>query len=355
MAVTTLKPPTPATMAKVANLRTPANRTYYTVTVDTEEEWDWPKGYPVGPASVANVARLPAFQRICERYGAAVTYYVNYAVLANPTSRRVIQDLAARPNVEIGLHIHPWNTPPIVTGSAPVPVRDTFLHNLPWDLARAKLDTLLEIFDQSGLQPTSYRGGRYSTSPQIQAYLRDRGIVADASVLPYSTWVDDGAPDYRGRDLTPRRLAPCDGSDQPLWELPLTFGYSRMPFGFWHRTFEWIESSPLRHLRMIGVLDRLGVVRKSWLNLENPLGRNLPGFLELLRRGRLPFVCLTLHSSSLMPGGSPYTQTEADAERILAMTASALATVANWPEFVPATVSQTAWYLEKEHHASDRD
>lgn len=328
--------------------------TCYAVTVDTEEEWDWAGGFPTRPPSVANVARLPEFQAVCEEHGAAVTYFCNHAVLADPAARDVIQRLAERPNVEIGLHVHPWNTPPVAVAPA-VPVRDSFLHNLPWDVARAKLDATLEAFDRAGLRPTSFRGGRYSTSPRIQEYLRDHGVLADASVLPFSTWEDDGAPDYRGRDLAPVRHPPRRPGDRALWELPLTFGYTRRPFRAWGRVIAAGERGPLRRLRLVGLLGRLGVVRKAWLNLENPLCGDVRDFLRVLRGDRPPFACFTLHSSSLMPGGSPYARTEADADRLLAAAADALAQVAGWPEFVPATVTQTALHLETAYHARARD
>ena len=157
-------------------------------------------------------------------------YFVNHAVLNDPAATAVIQQLAARPNVEIGLHIHPWNTPPLANTPS-VPTRDSFLHNLPWDVAKAKLDATLDAFAAAGLTPTSFRGGRYSTSPEIQTHLRNRGVLADASVLPFTTWADEGAPDFRDRTTQPVRRAMPAGA---VWELPLTFGYTRRPFAKWH-------------------------------------------------------------------------------------------------------------------------
>jgi hypothetical protein len=317
----------------------------YCVTVDTEEEWDWDSGYPTGPAAVTNISRLPAFQELCERAGTAVTYFTNHAVLANPESRRIVQHLATRPRVEIGLHIHPWNTPPLAAGPK-VPPRDSFLHNLPWDEQRAKLDTVLAAFRDGGLSPTSFRGGRYSTSPQIQNHLRERGVWVDCSVLPFNTWVDDGAPDYRNRGLAPVRVSHPAG---PVWELPLTFGYTRRPFPVWAQVARFADSGFGRALRLTGVFDRLGVVSRAWLNFENPLGERMLRFLHVLRADPPPFVSFTLHSSSLLPGGSPYSRTDADVQRLLATLEAVLKTVAGWPEFAPATMTEIAHTLEDAH------
>jgi hypothetical protein len=329
----------------------PAAVTLYSVTVDTEEEWDWEGDYPTRDLGLRNIQFLPELQAVCDRRGAAVTYFVNHAVLADPASRRVILDLARHPRVEIGIHIHPWNTPPLV-GSEPVTPQETFLHNLAPDLARAKLESVYQQFVECGLRPTSFRGGRYSTSPAIQDFLRDRGVVADASILPFSTWPDDGAPDHRQRRLEPVRRPPRRPGDAALWELPLTLGFTRQPFGLWHRLFEAVANSPLRHLRLIGLAERAGLVRKAWLNIETPLGRNTPPFLRVLRSLRLPYLDICLHSSSLVAGGNLFTRTPSDRERVLANLDETLACVLAWDEFRPATVTEVATHLEEQHARS---
>jgi hypothetical protein len=332
--------------------------TYYTVTVDTEEEWDWASGYPTRSGSITNIQHLTRLQEVCDRRGAAVTYFVNHAVLAHSDSRRIIQELAQRPRVEIGMHIHPWNTPPLQSVDN-VPIRDSFLQNLPVELIRAKLQTVVESFTQSGLSPRSYRGGRYSTSPIIQDFLRDHGILADCSILPFNTWPDDGAPDFRDRDVQPTRKEPRREGDAALWELPLTYAYSRRPFRFWHNLLTAFSTSPLSALRLVGMLDRFGIAHRAWLNFEHPLGEKMLSFLRGLRPLGMPFVCFSMHSSSLLPGGSPYSQTRADVERLLERADRALAEVEHWLEFHAATAGNVALHLESQHlesqhHASHR-
>ena len=320
----------------------------YCVTVDTEEEWDWNSGYPTGPTRTSNIALLPAFQDRMADFGTAVVYFTNHAVLADPAGRAVIQQLAAKPKVEIGLHIHPWNTPPLAPMES-VPARDSFLHNLPWGEAKAKLDTTLAAFRDSGLQPTSFRGGRYSTSPQIQNYLRDAGVWVDCSVLPFNTWADDGAPDYRQRGLEPVRHAPRSDGDNSLWELPLTFGYTRIAQRFWDRALKSADSKLGRAARLTGILDRTGLVSKAWLNFENPLRERMLQFLAVLRRLRPPFVSFTLHSSSLQPGGSPYNRTATDVAKMLERAENVMKLIRGWPEFQPATMTEIATHLETTH------
>src|SRR4051812_24570541 len=134
--------------------------TLYTITVDTEEEWDWNSGWPTDGLSVRNIEAIPRFHNACARNGAKVTYFTNYAALADPTACAILREIAQRPDAELGMHIHPWNTPPIAC-NAPVQARESFLHNLPPEIIRAKLTTVHAAFERTGLKPTSFRGGRY--------------------------------------------------------------------------------------------------------------------------------------------------------------------------------------------------
>src|SRR5438094_138508 len=129
--------------------------TLYAMTIDTEEEWDWNSGWPTSQLSVANVRQLPRFQDLCSRFGVATTYFTDLAVIDDPESRKILLKLAERTGVEIGMHIHPWNTPPF-DRIEPIIPRETFLHNLDRTIAREKLDRVHGAFTNLGLSPTSF-------------------------------------------------------------------------------------------------------------------------------------------------------------------------------------------------------
>jgi hypothetical protein len=326
----------------------------FTMTVDTEEEWDWDTGWPTRELSMENIRRLPKLQELCSRHNVATTYYANQAVFDDPEARRILLDIARQGHVEIGMHIHPWNTPPFHPDQ-PVSARDTFVHNLSAEVVIPKLESVYQRFVTSGLRPTSFRGGRYSCGPVVREYLRDKGFVADASVVPYTTWHDDGAPDHRHRDVYPVRIPPRRDGDRSFWEIPLTLGFTRRPFRFWQRMFDLVENTWLRKLRLIGIAERVGLVRRVWLNFEQPLGRNMLPFLRKLRRMGVPCISLTVHSSSLMAGKNGLTRTPDDEQRLFAYMDEVFGTLAGWPEFQPATVTEVALTLEDMHHASARN
>jgi hypothetical protein len=317
-------------------------------TVDTEEEWDWSAAYPLDGASVSNIDQLGRFQALCERYAMAPTYFTNFAVINDPRARAAMQQIALRPGVEIGMHIHPWHTPP-VDASRPVVQRDTFLHNHSSDAVLAKLTTAYRGLVDAGLPPTSFRGGRYSSGGDIHRFLQANGFVADCSVVPFTTWPDDGAPDFRGRGLAPVRIAPAGDGQTPLWELPLSMGFSRTPFELWARAFETIERGPLRSLHLIGIAERLRLVRRVWLNFEIDDPYDWTPFMLLLQRLGVPCITLTVHSSSLVAGPGPYTRTAADEQRIYGKIETVFDAIRRLPGFVPATASRVAHFLENEH------
>jgi hypothetical protein len=132
-----------------------------------------------------------------------------------------------------------------------------------------------------------------------------------------------------------------------MWELPLTFGVVGPPFA--KPLVALCDATPFRQLRAGGIVRRLTGIRKCWLNLENPLGEGMTDLFPAIRRQALPFVCFTMHSSSLIPGGSPYVRTSADVEQLLARTAQVLTAAAREPGFTPSTVSETAHTLEAAH------
>ncbi len=322
--------------------------TYYTITVDTEEEWDWSSDFLTTSNSVQNISALPEFQSACESQGAKVTYFVNHSVLADQKASETIVDLAKNESVEIGYHIHPWNTPPLATNET-VATRESFLHNLPQEQALAKLDSVFEAFRRLDLHPTSFRGGRYSTSSWIQSHLRANGIIADASILPFTTWVDDGSPDFRERDLEPVRKTYGD-NESPLWEIPLTLGFTRRPWHLWRKLFELGECSPLRQLKLNAITERL-LAKRVWLNLEHPLGESSGVLLNKLRDASLPCINFTLHSSSLVPGMNPYTRTSANLAQLYDRLKQVTDLLNQWDDFIPATVSEVSRSLEASYLA----
>lgn len=321
------------------------NVIYYTVTIDSEEEWDWDGPFPVENLETANIRQLDVFHSICLANGARPTYFVNHAVMSDNCSRDVILSIGEQESVELGMHIHPWNTPPILPG--PVKARDSFIHNLPRELALEKLETTYDTFVENGVTPTSFRGGRYSCGPVVQEFLFDRGFRVDASICPFSKWADEGAPDYSERDLRPVVVG-ANAAGESLWEVPLSRAYSRRPFHFWRKLLRFIEDSPLANLRLVGLAGRLNLLRQLWLNFESESIAQMRQFIRLATNWKIPHLCFTVHSSSLAVGPGPYCRTENDRRRILTAVDEILRQLSLDPRFVAVTISELADRLDEE-------
>jgi hypothetical protein len=231
---------------------------------------------------------------------------------------------------------------------------ESFLANLPAEQIKAKLASVCDMFADAGLQPRSFRGGRYSSGGLIHEFLQDEGFVADSSIVPYTTWQDPGAPDFRDQGIAPSRIAPAAADKPALWQIPLTVGFTRTHFDFCARWYNRIKYSPLSHLRLIGLAERLGLCKRIWLNFDfTPAGEMLE-LLGVVRAMDLPYVCLTIHTSSLMAGGNPYSQTAEDVKRLHANVDEVFGVIGRWDEFEPVTISELAGKLEANHHARDR-
>jgi hypothetical protein len=274
-------------------------------------------------------------------------------MLVSVQASKIIRDLSQNPNAEIGLHYHPWNTPPLATGGA-IATEDTYLSNLNWDLARRKLDSIFMQFDRLGIAVKTFRGGRYSTSERIQNFLAERGVRADCSIFPYCRWPDPGAPDYSSRDFSIQRKCFPDGKCF-LWEIPLTRGFTRGDWIFWSKLFLLFEQFPWRSARIIGILERLGITKRVWLNLEEALGADNRHLRAVLNRLRLPTISLTLHSSSLVAGGNLYTPTVDALEGFYRNLHHTMSWLESDQVYQPATVTEVVNQLESYYHACTRN
>lgn len=313
------------------------------VTIDTEEEGLWSGRFESHGATAANVQRVMPFQRICEDLGVAPTYLVNSPVVEDPAAVALLRPLQERERAEIGTHIHPWNTAPEAGG---YDARSSYLCNLPLDLQRLKLETVTHQIESAfGRRPTSFRAGRYGLDGAGAALLADLGYMVDSSVCPFTDYSADGGPDFRG--------APCHpywaGADlrRPaatgrLLEVPVAFGFNRRAFALAERLHGTFAAPPWRRLRLNGILDRTGVLQKVKFSPEKGDSGRLLGLARAWAGLGLPALVMMFHSSSLLPGATPYVRNEAELARFLDTIRQVLLTCLGELGMVPATLTAFA-------------
>jgi hypothetical protein len=287
------------------------------VTIDTEEEGLWNGSYPREGLTVENTRGIPRFQELCNQFGVRPTYLVDTPVVNDDRSVSLLGEIARSNRCEIGAHLHPWCAPPFYDAVYP---RDSYLCNLQEGVQRAKLTGLTEAIERRfGCRPTSFRAGRYGLDMTGASILRELGYSVDSSVIPYSDFSHQQGPDFRRAPYAPYRLGgydicrPCP--DGFLCEVPVSVGYNRKNFDRADRLLAAAGGPRLKLLHTEGILDRLGVVRKIKLSPEQADGKRMKQLINALNYLQAPALVMMLHSSSLLPGLSPYVRTPTDLEK----------------------------------------
>ncbi len=310
------------------------------ITVDTEEEGLWGGGYRVTGNTTENLRGLPRFQAACEEISAPPTYLVDAPVLADSLAIEQMRKWQQQNRCEVGAHCHPWCNPPLPeTCDDP---GESYLCNLPVDVQREKLVWLTDrIADLMGKAPTSFRAGRYGFNRDTAAILDDLGYVVDSSVLPLFDYRRDGGPDFTQASREPYRYF-GDEPHRRLIEVPVTSGFTRPRFDRQRRLWLGLRDPTWRRFRFAGIADRIGISRRVKLSPEKYLKPDLVKLIDSAVQDGMTTMILMLHSSSLVPGMSPYTKTDSDLDLFYDTLTTAVSYAINEYHFRPVTLTQSA-------------
>ena len=289
------------------------------VTIDTEEEGLWSGNY-TSKATVKNITAIPRFQSLCDRFSIRPTYLITTPVAKSPDAVKTLRSIHGTGRCEIGTHVHPWNSPPIVdTDGYP---RESYLCNLPADIQHAKLEQLTDLIEKSfGSRPLSFRAGRYGIGATAMRSLRKLGYCVDSSVLPRVDYSSQDGPDFRAATCRPYFPSDSDilsnGNDESLLEIPVTAGFTHRHFELADRLRQVATQTPWRQMRAVGILDRTGIATRVKLSPEQATLARMKQLATAVVNRNVQVLVLMFHSSSLLPGCSPYVKTEQDLDRFL--------------------------------------
>jgi hypothetical protein len=283
------------------------------ITVDTEEDL-WAE-YRREGNPVENIGALPMFQELADRYGAIPTYLVNWAVADAAASSRTLRGLVESGDCEIGMHCHPWNTPPF---EEPLDRYHSMLCSLPAALVARKLENLhTRIVERVGVVPVTFRAGRWGFSESVGRSLQKLGYTIDTSISPGVDWTKDHGPDYSKAPITPYRFDPSDyltpAPFGPLLEVPPTIGFWQGHHAARLRIRKaLLGSRAARGLRLPGLLDRTRLLNFGWLSPEPSDAASMIRIARRALRNGTRTLNLCFHSTSLVPGLTPFVRTRAD-------------------------------------------
>ncbi len=287
------------------------------VTVDAEED-QWGLA-PSGTASATNIQQIPTLQKLFNDYHVVPTYLLTHPVANDEKATAVLRDLLDAGQCEIGMHCHPWNTPPY---QETLNRYNSMLCNLPPSLQLEKLQRLHEALHRGFERPPlAFRSGRWGFGREAGGILAGLGCRIDTSITPYTSWTASEGPDFSSYSPHAFSFSSGDlcrnGSDGDMVEIPVTIGYVGGSFTRCHQLRKRLNRSPFHQLRIAGFLARLGFLRSVWLSPERETPARLVRLLRQATREGCRIVNLFFHSSSLQVGCTPFVRTPDEKEQFL--------------------------------------
>ncbi|THG54333.1 deacetylase [Muribaculum caecicola] len=270
----------------------------FILTVDTEGDnlWQWQQGDPV---TTKNANYIERFQLLCDRFQFKPVYLINYEMAIDDNFMKKVVLWASEGRCEIGIHLHAWNNPPYYELSGKYSGQP-YLIEYPEDIMREKFQVIYDIIkSKTGEPPFSHRAGRWAMNKTYFDILQEFGVKVDCSVTPGFNWgknygITCGGSDYRLANPSPYWIG-------NVLEVPMSL-----------RKIRHCSEGSLRHRIRTAINGDI-----VWLR---PAAQSLSMMKRLIKKissdSNSDYVELMIHSSELMPGGSPYFQTNEDIEKL---------------------------------------
>lgn len=286
----------------------------FLISIDTEGDnlWEWQIGDKI---TTENAKYLPRFQSLCENYGFKPTYLTNYEMADDKFFIEYFKNRNFSGQCEIGMHLHAWNCPP----GYDLPVRSDvkpgapYLIEYPEDVIYQKIEFMTNLIENNfDCRPFSHRAGRWATDARYFDILNRFGYRIDCSVTPGMDWrrAAGQSPGSAGSDYSHYPLYPYQIPNTEIIEIPVSIREN-------HRN---------RVGRNAGFRKRL----KKYMEAKKGYGslwmRPRPGETNpedllyltdvITNDSKSDYLMFMLHSSELMPGGSPNFSTEEAIEKL---------------------------------------
>ncbi len=271
----------------------------FIITVDTEGDNLWKWKY-VNKVSTCNAYYIHFFQELCEGYGLKPVYLTDYEMAQSDELRRYIRKKAYDGKCEIGMHLHAWNSPPMYE----LPIRYggcPYITEYPEEVIFEKHIFLKQYIEEHlGIQVVSYRSGRWATNDVLFRALESIGFLVDCSITPgISHESNVGMSVEKGNSYIDAYSIPYRLIGN-LIEVPMTT-----------RRVRSIHGGSLKKRAAHLIKGEQLWLRPAIQSLEEM--KRLMAIVDIENAGYAEFM---IHSSELMPGGSPYCRTEEHVENM---------------------------------------
>lgn len=288
------------------------NQPAFIITIDTEGDNLWRNHEQI---LTQNALFLPRFQALCEKFGFKPVYLTNYEMAVDAAYVEFARDVIARGQGEVGMHLHAWNSPPLSDLTGDDWRHKPYLIDYPEEMIKAKVAFQTQLLEETfQTKMLSHRAGRWAMNEYYAKVLIEHGYRVDCSVTPRVDWRrSPGAPQGRGGSnyvdfpdkayfINPDNIS--EAGNSPLLEVPMSILY--------------------KHPAWVNGVKRLydglrGKHRSPSVHWLRPQGGNVAPMKQvvetILAQGS-DYVEFMLHSSELMPGGSPTFTDEPAIERL---------------------------------------
>lgn len=301
---------------------------YLFISIDTEEDlWG---GYTVKNPPLENIKNIHLLQEIFDKYAAIPTYLINYPVATDCYSIELLKALLRENRCDIGAHCHPWNNPPFADEEDSE--YSSFMCNLPYEIILKKLTELHSaIVENLNFTPIVFRAGRWGVGEKVIKVIQKLGYKIDTSVTPYISWEDCNGPKMYRKTNTPYGLSgmvemcneigkcsSCFKKGSCVVEIPPTMGFLQKNSRFCHTVSTMVLRNKIfRTFHVSGILDRLGLVNFRVLSPEtSTLDAMVNISKAMMNKGHL-FLNMSFHSTSLLPGMSPFVRNNSELKSFL--------------------------------------
>lgn len=283
------------------------SKQYFIITIDTEGDnlWMWKNGMPI---TTENVNYLPRFQALCNQYGFIPTWLCDWEMTNDPNLVSFLSKHLVNHNCEVGMHLHAWNTPPEYEFASGESCGSPYLIEYPEAIMSEKIAQMTQLIeDRFSIKPVVHRAGRWAMNKSYFQLLKNAGYLVDCSITPTVNWEGSigQTPGFKGPNYREEKAG--ISNREGIIEVPVSTLWSNKMFIRAHFSCEGIKKE----------LQRGKTGRTLWLR---PTGRNLHEMLYLIdqkwKSSAENYLMFMLHSSELMPGGSPNFKTAESIENL---------------------------------------
>lgn len=274
------------------------------ITVDTEGDlqWDWKKGDII---TTRNSKYLQRFQTLCNHYGFIPVWLTNWEMLNDDAFVEFVKENISNHCSEVGMHLHAWSNPPYYGLKGSNKSGQPYLIEYPFDIMEKKIKAITEMFkERFGFVPDCHRAGRWAINKEYFMLLKKYGYKIDCSITPELVWHPcyGGTPGFMGPDYRKKSHQPY--FEEGILEIPMT-----------SKRLHSIKK-PKNVNQMIKSIYH-GI--KGQNTMFRPDKDNLTELKMMMREtyeSESDYLMFMIHSSELMPGGSPNFPEKKDIEQL---------------------------------------